>query len=436
MGLVVLATLGACAPHRAPTPYDRALGLESFDAAWRIVYQTHFDTTFNGVNWLALREELRPRAERARSADELRRLILDMLYRLGQSHFTLIPRELADTLDPAQGPVARGAVGMDVRLFGEDLVVTRVDSGGSAEQAGIRTGWVLLAVGTDSVPRLLGQLRGRPSRYSLEARAWSVAAARLAGALDTAQDFALRDGGDRSVSLRLANLPERSEPVKFGNLPTFFARFEDRELGASGGRRVGLLRFNAWMAPLMPRLDAAVDRYRGFDGIVIDLRGNTGGLAGMIAGVAGHFLDRRDTLGIMRYRGGSLAFVANPRRSTADGRAVRPFAGPVAVLIDELSASASEVFSGGMQSLGRVRVFGRASMGAVLAARFDRLPNGDVLYHSFADFITSGGTRLEGRGVIPDEAVSVTRQDLLAGRDPVLDAALRWIAAQPQGGSR
>ena len=59
-----------------------------------------------------------------------------------------------------------------------------------------------------------------------------------------------------------------------------------------------------------------------------------------------------------------------------------------------------------------------------------------MLYHSFADFITSGGTRLEGRGVIPDEAVSVTRQDLLAGRDPVLDAALRWIAAQPQGGSR
>ena len=167
--------------------------------------------------------------------------------------------------------------------------------------------------------------------------------------------------------------------------------------------------------------------------MVIDLRGNTGGVGAMLAGVAGHFIDRRDTLGTMRYRGGSMVFVANPRRSTPEGRAVRPFAGPVAVLVDELSASASEVFAGGMQSLGRVRVFGRTSMGAVLAARFDRLPNGDVLYHSFADFVTHDGTRLEGRGVIPDEPVALTRADLLAGRDAVLDAALRWIAAQPGG---
>jgi carboxyl-terminal processing protease len=69
-------------------------------------------------------------------------------------------------------------------------------------------------------------------------------------------------------------------------------------------------------------------------------------------------------------------------------------------------------------------------MGAVLPARADRLPNGDILYHAIADFKTADGTLLEGRGVVPDEQVAITRADLLAGRDPVLDAALRWIAAQ------
>jgi len=109
---------------------------------------------------------------------------------------------------------------------------------------------------------------------------------------------------------------------------------------------------------------------------------------------------------------------------------VQPFAGPVAILVDALSGSASEVFAGGMQALGRARIFGATSLGGVLPARWERLPNGDVLYHAIADFITADGIVLEGRGVIPDEPVAVTRADLLAGKDPVLDAALRWIAAE------
>ncbi len=108
---------------------------------------------------------------------------------------------------------------------------------------------------------------------------------------------------------------------------------------------------------------------------------------------------------------------------------MRPYAGPVAVLVDELSASASEAFAGGLQSLGRVRVFGTTSLGAVLPASPDRLPNGDVLYHAFGEFVTGDSLRLEGRGVIPDEATSPTREALLAGGDPALDAAVAWIAA-------
>jgi carboxyl-terminal processing protease len=164
--------------------------------------------------------------------------------------------------------------------------------------------------------------------------------------------------------------------------------------------------------------------------VVVDLRGNRGGLAAMIVGVAGHFLDTRDTLGTFQMRRSSLRIVANPRRVSGAGARVSPFAGPVAVLVDEGSASASEVFAGGMRALGRVRVFGAASAGAVLPAVWDRLPNGDILYHAIAEFVTAADERLEGRGVLPDEPVALTRRDLLAGRDPVLDAALAWIDRQ------
>jgi carboxyl-terminal processing protease len=88
------------------------------------------------------------------------------------------------------------------------------------------------------------------------------------------------------------------------------------------------------------------------------------------------------------------------------------------------------MFAGGMQAVGRVRVFGDTTMGAVLPASMDRLPNGDVLYHAFGEFETSSGVYLEGRGVYPDEPIALTREALLAGRDDVLLAALRWIAEQ------
>jgi carboxyl-terminal processing protease len=129
-------------------------------------------------------------------------------------------------------------------------------------------------------------------------------------------------------------------------------------------------------------------------------------------------------------RGNELSFFTNPRRVNAAGQRVEPYSGPLAILIDGLSLSAAEIFAGGMQDLGRARLFGERSGGQALPAIWDRLPNGDVLYHAFGDFITPSGARLEGRGVSPDEPVIATRADLLAGRDAPLEAALRWIRQQ------
>lgn len=436
--LVAALALAACVHHAPPPGYDRATGLATFDAAWRIVRETHFDTTFNGVDWVALRDSLRPVAARATREDRVRELILDMLGRLGQSHFTLIPRERAEAPDPVRERAIRGTTGVDVRLIGDQVLVTRVDSGSGAARAGVRPGWAVVVIGRDTVAPLLRRLRERVARAPvggerLEAAAWAAAYARLAPPLDSAVDVVFLDGADRRVPLHLVSEAERSEPIRFGSLPTLFARFAHQRLDLPDGRCAGLIRFNGWLPPLMRRLDAAVDADRHCAGIVLDLRGNTGGMGAMLGGVAGHFLDRRDTLGLMRTRRATLAFVANPRRVTADARPVRPFAGPLAVLIDEGSASASEVFAGGMQALGRARVFGRTSMGAVLGASWDRLPNGDVLYHAFGDFTTSDGRRLEGRGVVPDDSVTAGRADLLAGRDPALDAAVHWITVHPTG---
>jgi carboxyl-terminal processing protease len=150
-----------------------------------------------------------------------------------------------------------------------------------------------------------------------------------------------------------------------------------------------------------------------------------------MVGISGHFIAEPSLLGETRTRENKLTFRVNPRFSTPDGRAVKPFAGPVAILVDELSASATECFAGALQSLGRVRVFGRQTMGQALPAMTKRLATGDVLMYALGDFVTSTGRRLEGDGVIPDEVVPLSIAGLAAGRDATLDAALAWLDKTP-----
>jgi len=102
------------------------------------------------------------------------------------------------------------------------------------------------------------------------------------------------------------------------------------------------------------------------------------------------------------------------------------------VLIDCGSASTSEIMAAGLQEAKRARVFGETSPGAALPSLFKALPTGDLLQYAIADLQTPLGVLIEGRGVVPDEIVSRTLADLAGGRDPVLEAARRWLETARQ----
>jgi carboxyl-terminal processing protease len=122
-----------------------------------------------------------------------------------------------------------------------------------------------------------------------------------------------------------------------------------------------------------------------------------------------------------------LEFRVNPRRVSTAGEPIPIFDGPVALLVDGMTASTSEIFAAGLQDVARARVFGETTMGAALPALLERMPNGDLLMHAIADFLRPGGGRIEGHGVVPDEEVPLTREALAVDSDPPLEAALRWI---------
>lgn len=404
---------------------DSTLALATFDSVWRTVGSSLSGRGVTSIDWPAVRAELRPRAARASSDSSLRVVVHDMLQRLGESHFAILPAPpgSGDASGARRADAALGTAGLMVRIVDRETLIWRVDSGGAAWRAGVAPGWALDQIDDVIVPPIRLEAGVSPRQVSHVSAVMQA----LRGTPGTTVRLVARDvaGVRHEVTFQRDSL--RGPVVRFGNLPPLPASVELRRASLADGRCVGVIRYEYWMVPVMPALDRAVDAVRQCAGIVIDLRGNLGGVAGMMMGVAGHFLNEPQTLGTMRTRGDEMRFAANPRRSTDAGVPVEPFAGPLAILVDGMSASTSEMFAAGLQSLGRARVFGERTAGQALPAMATRLPTGDVLMHVVADFVAADGSRIEGRGVTPDERVPLVRADLVANRDAPLGAALRWI---------
>lgn len=463
------ATRAEAAPDPAPAakPAPAVRPVETFDMVWTTVRDQHFDKTLNGVDWDAVRAEFEPKARAVASQDDLRALLSDMLARLGQSHFGIIPseevdvsptvetqRERADASMPAgndapaepdaapagSGP---GIAGLDIALVEGVPTVTRVTPGLSAARAGVLVGWQVVSIDGREIERALAPLReslsheknpDSPHARQLRMMLAATSSQLVTGSAGERKRVVFRDasGAEQAVTIGFEPAPLGSSG--FGNLAPFPVEVESRvvEIPIEGGKpvKIGYIAFNIWMTGATEAIDKGVDLVRGCDGVVIDLRGNPGGIGAMSMGVASHFVSEPVSLGSMIGRDTTLAFNVTPRKVSAAGKRVRPISKPLAILLDVRSASTSEVFAGGLQSVGRARIFGEASAGMALPARAVELPSGDVLMHAIADFTTSTGVRLEGKGVLPDTSVSLTRSGLNKGSDEVFDSAATWIREQ------
>jgi len=241
---------------------------------------------------------------------------------------------------------------------------------------------------------------------------------RLDGAAGGRVELRATDGTGAERRLQLERAPLAARIFRLGSFPPIPFRYESRRIGPD----VGYIAFTAFVDPVGLSRAFAAD-LRAFEhtaGVIIDLRNNPGGLGALAMGLGGRLVSRpNQSLGTMITRDTELRFVLSPQPS--------PYQGLVAVLIDGTSGSASEILAAGLQALGRARVFGRPSAGAALPSVFERLPNGDGFQYAIAGYTTADGRTLEGRGVEPDELVPLSREALLAGQDPVIEAAVDWI---------
>ncbi|MBL8960506.1 MAG: hypothetical protein JNJ98_11685 [Gemmatimonadetes bacterium] len=410
-------------------PYDAALGLASFDTAWSRINATYYDSTFRGIDWVGLRDSLRPGVARAAQPDEMRRAIRTLFDRLGESHFMIVPSEIAQAMrGDSTRPSEPGTIGVGFRMVDGKVMVSSVEPGSVAEQAGVRRGWIVERVGRREVAPLLAAQRALDDPTAARRAAMQLVLRLEASAgtyLGDTVTLVARDGGGKRHAVTMVATEAPGQLVKYLQLPPQQFHLAHRRYADAAGC-VGWVHFNTWMLPVLPALDRAMDSVRDCRGLVLDLRGNLGGVAGLLMGVSGFFVDTAVSLGTLTSRQTTLRYLVNPRRATSRGESVVPYGGRLAILVDPLSASASELFTAGMRDIGRARVFGDTTAGEALPAAVSRLPNGDLFMHVIADFHAPNGARIEATGVVPDEVIPLRRATLLRGEDAPLAAALAW----------
>jgi carboxyl-terminal processing protease len=388
---------------------------QSFDIVWRTVKEKHFDPKFGGIDWDKVREEFAPRAATVKSDQELYRLLQEMLGRLHQSHFNIIPP--ASIIPEDQREPSHGGIGIDIRLINGAATITRLEPDRTAARAGLRLGYIIKQMDQKTVNQIVESFAMSIERPELKnVRITRRILAAINGAPGTAVKIVYLDDKDqqREATITRERLKgELSPPL--GNFPPQYTEFEFRRL-ARGAGYVGYIRFNIFTAPVIEKSKAAISEFSNADGIIFDLRGNPGGVGGIAMTIAGRVCEKGGSLGTMKMRSGELKFTIFPQAN--------PYTGPVVILIDGLSGSTSEVFSSGMQEIGRAVIVGERSAGAALPSFFQKLPTGALFQFAIADFRTSKGVLIEGRGVIPDVEVKRNRSSLLAGRDAQLDAAI------------
>jgi carboxyl-terminal processing protease len=154
---------------------------------------------------------------------------------------------------------------------------------------------------------------------------------------------------------------------------------------------------------LSPVLEALTTE--GAKGIILDLRGNPGGLLDSVVLVTGRFVTQGEVLSVRDSDGNVDVYVVSQQELTTDLLMV--------VLVDGSSASGSEVVAGALQDYERAIIAGATTYGKGSANILKQLADGSGLYITIARWLTPDGNLIEGEGVVPDVALELTGEDAI-----------------------
>ena len=162
---------------------------------------------------------------------------------------------------------------------------------------------------------------------------------------------------------------------------------------------------------------------QGGNGLILDLRGNPGGFLDVAVRIAGFFVDRGEVVATEKFTSGDERVL-----QAAGNAALKDL--PVVVLVDEGSASASEILAGALRVDNGTKIVGVKSFGKGTVQELENLSDGSTLKITIANWLLPNGDLIQGNGLEPDVNVELTDEDIEAGDDTQLNAAVELLKSE------
>lgn len=320
---------------------------------------------------------------------------------LNDPHSTYIdPKTYAVGKDDFSG--AFSGIGATVSRQNDNIVIVQPIPNTPAERAGLKGGDVLLEVDGH------------------KATGWTVeeAVLKIRGPSGTSVTLKVRHGDGKEETLVIVR-----GQILVASVDTTPPGGTLRDASGAEAKDLAYIRIRSFTQrtpdELRKELEAA--KQRGVKGLILDLRGNPGGLLMETAQVADMFLDKGVML-VQQDRGGQEhEFTARPGTVTDL---------PVVIVQDEFSASGSEVLAAALRDNDRAKIVGTRSFGKGTVNTAVELRNGGAIYISIAHWLTPKRDQIEARGVKPDFEVQLTPEDIQRQRDVSVYKAIDVLRQQ------
>jgi carboxyl-terminal processing protease len=266
-------------------------------------------------------------------------------------------------------------IGAVVSLQDDKLVIVSPMTGSPAEKAGIKAGDTIQAINGESTAGV----------------ALDVAISKIRGPAGTAVRLTVLHKGDTTpveITVTRARVDVASVHFEMRGSYAYIVISQFTE------------RTETEFAPVIPQLKS-----NNAKGIILDLRGNPGGLLDRVVDVASHFISQGIVVQV-RSREGVVTTESVRSGSTTTNL-------PMVVLVDEFSASGAEVLSGALQDHNRALIAGNTTYGKGSVNFLYQLSDGSGLYVTSARWLTPDGRLIEGHGIEPDIKLEVFGDDAI-----------------------
>lgn len=411
VSMVVLFVCSHPVSSQSLSGQDRDRGLIMLKAVRDDIRKHYYDPGLRGIDLDARSKLAEERIKQAKSNAEVFGIIAQLMLDFNDSHTIFLPPPRASRIE----------YGWQIQTFGEDSYVIAVKPKSDAEAKGLKPGDKVLAI--DGVAPSRGNLWVYHYLYNVLKPRQVV-------------NIEVQSPGEQPRELELKAKVQTGKVVfdltSSHDLNSYFRDLEDESrMNAHKFVEVGD-DIMIWRLPSFDltedRVDEAINKVKKAKTLILDLRRNGGGAVETLRRLVGNLFDRDITIGNQKLRKEEKPMLAKTRGDSG-------FKGRLIVLVDSNSASASEVLARVVQLEKRGTVLGDRTSGKVMRSRLypHQIGLDTVVFYAVsvtdADLIMTDGQSLENVGVIPDELLLPTAEDLRSQKDSVLSRAIAMAGA-------